>query len=147
MGWEEYKKKLGVKHNFAKFGCKEFWVKLRRLDSFPYGETRESKGVSPEGAEELLRDPKKAEEAREEIEGQLVDCILDWHITDPDIQDVKGVSDEDKVKSMPLPTKEDLTSLTKLPTEFIVAMFEWLRDDSDLAKKVPKGTGTSSGRR
>ena len=142
MGWKEYQEKLGVKHNFAKFGCKEFWVTLRRLDSFPYGETREAKGISVDETDALLKNPARAEEARKEIEKQLIDCILDWHITDPD--DSAGADDE-KGKSMPLPTMENITPLTKLPTEFIVAMFEWLRDDSDLAKRVSKTTGTSSG--
>ena len=144
MGWKEYKEKLGVKHNFAQFGCKDFWVILRRLDSYPYGEAKESR-AAPVDIDELTGNPEKAEKVRKEIEEQLIDCILDWHITDPDTPE--DVSDEERARSMPIPTKGDLTSLDKLPSEFIAAMFIWLRDDSDLAKRVPKGTGTPSGRR
>lgn len=148
MSWKEYKEKLGIKHTFEQFGCKDFWVKLRRLDSFPYGETRKSSGKSQEQiAQEVAEAPEKAEEYRAEIEGQLLDCLLDWHITDPTAQGDLKVSDEDKAKSMPLPTREDMEPLNKLPSEFIAAMFIWLRDDSELARMVPKGKGTPSGRR
>ncbi len=146
MSWKEYKEKLGVKHNFAQFGCEDFWVVLRRLDSYPYGEAKESR-ATPVNVEELTKNPAEAEKVRKEIEDQLVDCILDWHIPDPTIQEREDVSDEDKAKSMPLSMKDDLTSLDKLPSEFIASMFIWLREDSDLAKMVPKGTGTPSGQR
>ena len=145
MGWKEYQEKLGVKHNFAKYGCKDFWVMLRRLDSFPYGETREPGGTTPEELEEAKGDPKKAEAARDRMESDLMGCIMDWHITDPTIQDKPGVSEEEKARSMPLPTEGDLTPLKNLPTEFIVAMLEWIQADSDIAKRVSKTTGTSSG--
>jgi len=138
VSWKEYQSKIGVKHNFAKFGCKEFWVKLRRLDSFSYGEAKDNRGVSSDEVEELLKDPKRADEARDEVEEQLIGCIMDWHITDPTIQNDKAVSDEEKARSMPVPTEGDPTSLNKLPAEFIVFMFECLRDDSELAKSVPK---------
>ena len=144
MSWKEYQEKLGVRHSFEQFGCEDFWVVLRRLDSFPYGEVKESK-ATPIDIDELTKSPEKAEGIRREVEEQLLDCILDWYVTDPDVPE--GGSDEDKAKSMPVPTKEDLASLNKLPAEFIAAMFIWLREDSDLAKRVPKGTGTPSGRR
>ena len=147
MGWKEYKEKLGVKHTFEQFGCKDFWVKLRRLDSFPYGKSKKSSSVSQGQLTEAASDPKKIEEYRKEIEDQLIVCILDWHIPDPTIQDNASVSDEDKAKSMPPPVSDDVTSLDKLPSEFIGAMFIWLREDSDLAKRVPKVKGTPSGRR
>ena len=176
MSWKEYKKKLGVKHNFAKWGCKEFWVILRRVDSFPYGEAMRasdasSKWIMEEIAEERaigktaedlgdsretelqrreeaeLRRREKARRQRRQVEEELVDCLLDWHITDPTIQDEAGISDEDKARSLPLPTKDDMTVFDKLPSEFVAAMLIWLREDSDLAKRVPKGTGTPSGRR
>lgn len=148
MGWKEYKEKLGIEHTFEQFGCGDFWVKLRRLDSFPYGETRKGSGKSQEQiAREVAENLEKAEEYRAEIESQLLDCLLDWHIADPTIQDDPGVSDEDKARSMPLPTKDDMESLNKLPSEFIAAMFIWLREDSELARMVPKATGTPSGRR
>lgn len=145
MSWKEYKKKLGVKHTFEEFGCKEFWVKLRRVDSFSYGEAREGGGMTPEDIEEAKTDPKKAEEARDRMEADLIRCIMDWHITDPTIQGEKGISDEEKAKSMPIPTEDDLTSLKKLPSEFVIAMIEMVQSDSAIAQKVSKMTGTSSG--
>ena len=145
MGWKEYQEKLGVRHTFTKFGCKEFWVELRRLDSLPYGETRQAGGTTPEELEEAKSDPKKADELRDKFEHDLVGSVMDWHITDPTIQDKPGISDEDKGKSMPIPTADNITPLTKLPLEFVVQMMEWLESDSDVAKRVSKRTGTSSG--
>jgi len=46
---------------------------------------------------------------------------------------------------MPIPTEDDLTPLTKLPSEFVVAMIEMVQSDSAIAQKVSKMTGTSSG--
>ncbi len=142
MGWKEYQEKIGVKHNFGKYGCEDFWVMLRRLDSFPYGETRGGEGMTAEDLEEAKVNPKKAAEARDKMEADLIGCILDWHIADPTIQDDKDVSAKEKARSMPLPTIEDLSPLTKLPTEFIVYMIESLQRDSELAEKVKKTTTT-----
>lgn len=146
MGWKKYQETLSIKHDFSTFGCDDFWVKLRRLDSLPYGETREAGGMTAEELEEAKRDPVKAEEARDKMESDLIGCIVDWYITDPTIQEDPDVSDEDKKRPMPLPAADDKTPLSKLPTEFVVAMIEWIADDSNIAKKVSKGIGTSSGR-
>lgn len=146
MGWKKYQETLTVKHEFSQFGCDEFWVKLRRLDSMPYGETREAGGMTPEELAEVQADPARAEEARDKMESDLIDVIADWYITDPTIQGDDAVSDEQKKAPMPLPTSEDKTSLMKLPTEFIVVMIEWIEADSNIAKRVSKRTGTSSGR-
>lgn len=151
MGWKEYKEKLGIKHNFAKFGCKDFWVKLRRIDSYAYGETKKTDSMTPEelekAVEEAKKDKRKAEELRRRNERDLVGCIMEWNITDPTIQDDPDASREEKEAPMPLPTVDDVTSLEKLPLEFIVAMMEWLEADSEIAKKISKATGTSSGQR
>jgi len=148
MSWNEYREKLGITHDFGKFGCGDFWVKLRRIDSFSYGESKKSSSAGGElTVDEIRADPKLIEQQRSKVEEELVGCILAWHITDPTIQDDPDASDEEKAMSLPLPTKDNVTSLDKLPSEFLGAMFIWLRDDSDLAKRVPKGTGTPSGRR
>ena len=144
MGWKEYNAKIGIVHKFGEFNCKDFWVKLRRLDSFSYGDTKEVRSGGDVNVEEMKKNSKLREEARKEMEEQLVDCILDWNISDPTIQDTKGLSDEEKAKPLLLPTANDPSSLDKLPSEFIAAMFIWLRDDSELSKQASKMTGTSS---
>ena len=147
MGWKEYKEKQGITHDFGEFGCKEFWVKLRRLDSFPYGETRKTEGMTGEDLERVRNDPKLAEESRDKMERDLGECVLDWNLTDPMVQEDVGVSDEERCAVLPIPSKDDVTSFTKLPTEFIVAMLDWVEKDSKLAKRASKATGTSSTQR
>lgn len=135
MGWKEYKANLGIKHTFEEFDCKEFYVVLRRVDSFAYGE---AEGLGGRGADPaaLLKDPKLAKEAREDTEKVLRDCILEWNLTDPEKPEID--------EALPLP-KQDSESLARLPMEFIAQMFFWLAEDSKLAKLVPKEIGTLSG--
>jgi len=138
MGWKEYKQTLGVVHDFAEFQCPEYWVELRRADSLPYGETKGA-GLTPEGLEELRRDPAKAEAARGKFEADLVDCILNWHIPDPRLPE-----DSLAAASLPLP-RDTPDSLSVLPLEFILQMIVWLQEDSKIAEKVSKLKGISFG--
>lgn len=151
MSWKEYNEKRSVKHDFSEFGCKDFWVKLRRVDSYAYGETKDADSMTPEelkkAVEEAKKDKEKARELRNRNDRELTECIVEWNITDPTIQDDPEVSKEEKEAPMSLPTEDDFTSLEKLPLEFIVAMMEWIVSDSEIAKKVSKMTGTPSGQR
>ena len=126
MGWNEYRKKQIVHHTFAEFGCEEFWVDLRKVDSFSYGEGKKKIGLAFD-ADKLLSDPKLAEQVRKENEGLLIDCIKAWHFEHPETGE-----------ELPLPTAEDVSSLDLLPMEFIAQMHIWLQEDSKLAALASK---------
>jgi len=148
MSWDKYKKT--AKHNFKDFGCPDFWVELLRLDAQPYGdrtdvtdeldeETRTrleaviAGGLDNEEAivQVALKDPGMARKVTELGDRQLARNIVNWNLTDPK-------TDED----LPVPTEDDSSSLQALPREFVAQMHTWLREDSELAQRIPKRKGT-----
>lgn len=148
MSWEKYKKT--AKHNFKDFGCPGFWVELLRLDALPYGESSDATEnldeetrsklesfiagglVDEEAAMQIvLKDRETAQKVAELADQQLAKNIANWNLTNPQ-------TDEE----LPVPTEEDTSSLKVLPREFVAQMHIWLREDSELAQRIPKKKGT-----
>jgi hypothetical protein len=148
MSWEGYKKI--AKHNFKDFGCPGFWVELLRLDAQPYGdrtditdeldeetrtrlETLVAGGLANEDAmmQAALKDPDMARKITELGDRQLAKNIVDWNLTHPKTGE-----------ELPVPTEDDALSLQALPREFVAKMHAWLREDSELAQRIPKRKGS-----
>ncbi len=125
--WEMYYRKSAVKHTFPM--APQFWVRLRRLSSLPYGESRRMFSLPIIG---LRRDPDMLDEETldklrtlmEEDDRTLAKLIVDWNLTDPRSGEL-----------LPLPTPEDTSPLYALPREFVDQMQTWLRQDSALGKE------------
>ncbi len=119
MGWKEYQAQLTETHNFDEFGCPDFEVDLRRIDSFPYGEMKAYTSQASELSTGSVLDLAAAAEINDEV---LVKCIAAWSIPHPETGE-----------ELPLPS-EDIASLDVLPSEFVARMHIWLQEDSKLAK-------------
>jgi len=124
MGWEAYRKKRVVRHDFGEQGCGEFWVDLLSMDGLPYGESKKFRNLDM-----------ASEQGMRESEKILAGHIVNWSLTDPETGE-----------PLPVPTKKDPSPLDKLPSEFILLMFRWMGEDSKAAQLVPQETGTFSGR-
>lgn len=148
MSWEKYKKV--AKHNFKEFGCPSFWVELLRLDAQPYGERTDvtneldeevraqlealvTEGMVDEAAaiQIAVKHPDAAQQITELADKQLARNIANWNLTHPK-------TDEE----LPVPAEDDTSSLEALPREFVAQMHVWLREDSELAQRIPKKKGT-----
>ena len=147
MSWDKYKKT--AKHNFKDFGCPDFWVELLRLDAQPYGdrtditdeldettrlalETVMAGGMADEEKlmQAALKDPGLAQKVTDLGDRQLARNIVNWNLTDPK-------TDEE----LSVPSEDDTLSLKALPREFVAQMHTWLREDSELAQRIPKKKG------
>ena len=148
MSWEKYRKT--AKHNFKEFGCPGFWVELLRLDSQLYGDRTDATeefddetsaklkalvvgGLSDEEAsiQIAIQDPETAQKLVDLGNRQLAKHIVNWNLTDPKTNE-----------ELPLPTEDDFSSFDALPREFVTKMNDWLREDSELAQRIPKRKGT-----
>jgi len=118
MSWEEYLKSRAKRFTFVDFGCPDFWVELRLLASFPYGEAKRLMALATEETEATV----------EMAEDLLVRCILDWNLTHPQTG-----------KPLELPSV-DKSVLEVLPSEFVLQMQRWLIEEAGL--EVPLETGT-----
>ena len=128
MGWKEYQAQLTEAHDFGEFGCPDFEVALRRIDSFPYGEMKAYTSQAAKVAEVSKLAPEDPENvasfvaAAELNDEVLVKCIARWNIPHPETGEM-----------LPLPS-EDSASLDVLPSEFVAQMHIWLQEDSKLAE-------------
>ena len=134
MSWKAYLATLGVRHTFEKFGLPDFYVILRRVDSYPYANIKKRAPRQIDIAQ-LEANPELAAELQREQEDLLAQAVMEWNLTDPNT---------DQPLALP---KDDPTALDVLPTEFVVQLNMWLVEDSTLAKTVPNPRGISSGPR
>lgn len=125
MGWKEYQAQLSERHDFGEFGCPDFEVDLRRIDSFPYGEM---KSYTAQTSQLAARGGSGEAAAQTKINDEvLVKCVARWTFTHPKTGE-----------PLPLPA-EDAVSLDVLPSEFIAQMHLWLQEDSKLAQLAQEG--------
>lgn len=124
MGWKAYNAQLAEPHDFSEFGCPDFKVDLRRIDSFPYGEV---KSYTAQAAELGVDEKTTLADVAVINDAVLVKCVTRWNIPHPETGEV-----------LPLPS-EDPTSLDVLPSEFVAQLHIWLQEDSQLAKMAPAG--------
>ena len=122
-GWDLYFRKATVQFNLAELGCPDFWVKMRRLDTLPYGRTKR-----------YIEGELSPQEALAETEELLKELIVEWNL--PDF--------ENPEQALPLPS-EDPSVLEKLPSEFVAFFQKKLQETSQLASMVPQKSETSSG--
>jgi len=124
MGWREYLESRRKRYTFEDLGCPDFWVELRPLLTFPYGEIKDliAAAACPLASEE------DTEAAIEVAEKLLVNCIVDWNLPDPETGAI-----------LPLP-KQDMSVLKRSPGEFIFSMQKWLIEEASTA--VPPVSGT-----
>ena len=115
MGWKEFREASSKVYHFEKQHCPEYWVRLKGIDTMPWGRSKRYFGAE-------LND----DEATREAEELLRESILDWYIPDPD--------DEGRV--LPLP-KDDPDVLNKLPNAFITQMQIWLMEGVNVEELVP----------
>jgi len=118
MGWEDYLKSRAKRFTFADFGCPDFWVELRPLLSFPYGEAKRLMSLAAEEAPATI----------EAAEALLAKCIIDWNLTHPETGELLALPSTDK------------SVLENLPGEFVLQMQRWLIAEAGL--EVPPETGT-----
>lgn len=128
MGWKEYQEQITEPHDFGEFGCPDFKVDLRRVDSFPYGEMKAYTSQASQLAAGGESDLTAAAKINDEV---LVKCIARWNIPHPDTDEV-----------LPLPSK-DISSLDVLPSEFVARLHIWLQEDSQLAQMATTSDETS----
>ena len=140
MGWKEYQEQITEPHDFGEFGCPDFKVDLRRVDSFPYGEMKaytaqasELKKIAKRAASEDdgITDEEAFASAAAINDQVLVKCVARWNIPHPDTGEI-----------LPLPS-EDISSLDVLPSEFVARLHIWLQEDSQLAQMAATGNETS----
>jgi len=116
MGWKEYLAQRHVRYTFEEFGCPEFWVEMRGLESFSHGQSLE--------LAEKLRNASD-EDTVEESHKLLAMLIKDWNLTDPETGE-----------PLPIP-KEDRSSLLKIPHEFVLKLDEWVAERMNPEAAVP----------
>jgi hypothetical protein len=121
MGWKDYLAKKSRVYTFEDFGCPDFWVKMRGLESFTHGESLQMMKEM-----ENLSD----EESVEASHNLFKKLVIDWNLTDPE-------TDE----PLPLP-KVDTESLLRLPNEFIVQMNKWAAEGLNVDAAVPPQSGS-----
>jgi len=123
MGWDDYYKRSAKRYSFDELGCPDFWVEMRSLLSFPYGETKKLMAAA------TLENPEDAIRVTEEL---LSRCIVDWNLTDPKTGIV-----------LPLP-EHDRASFSKIPSEFFFKMQQWLIEEATVAVPAPSGIGSGA---
>lgn len=118
-----------VKHrmNFESLGYPQFWVDLVEPGSRLYGDNVQL-GDLGENA------------PRQDYERAMADMIADWNLTDPET----GIA-------LPVPTKEDFSSIYRLPTTFVMqiqreftVLAEELTGDSEAKKASEISSGAIS---
>ena len=117
MGWKEYLAQRRKRYTFEELECPDFWIEMRGLESFSHGESIEIAARMQD-----LSDDDETLKASHEL---LAKVITGWNLTDPETDEV-----------LPLP-REDISSLLKLPNEFIIKMNEWVAERMNPEEAVP----------